>query len=79
MLKVVALYDTATTAFGQPIFVRALGEAIRSFIDECKNKESALGKHPADYTLHHLSDFDENTGDFTASAKTQIARGADHE
>lgn len=60
--KIVAIRDRAVDAFGQPIFVVALGQGIRSFMDEMNNKESSLAAHPEDYDLYHIGEFDEDTG-----------------
>ena len=43
-MKIYAIRDNAIEAYGQPIFVRAQGQAVRSFIDECNNTESQLNK-----------------------------------
>lgn len=62
MLKVCAVFDNAVEAYGQPIFVRALGEAIRSFQDEVANPESNMCRHRSDFALYHIGDYDEVQG-----------------
>lgn len=62
--NIVAVYDRKMDAFGQPIFVPALGVAIRSFQDEANNTTSEIHKHPEDYTLYHLGTYDDSTGQF---------------
>lgn len=63
-LYVVAVFDEAIGAFGSPISVKAKGESIRSFIDETKNPESMLAKHPSDFSLYHLAMYDDEKGSF---------------
>lgn len=63
-IQVVAVMDRALLAFGRPVFVPAVGAAVRSFADECNSKESELGKHPEDYELFHLAVFDDVIGRF---------------
>ena len=79
MHKVVSIFDQATLTYGRPVFVPALGAAIRSFQDEVSNQEnpSDLSRHPADFALHHVADFDDSTGTFINVADVRICRGAD--
>lgn len=60
--KVCAVRDRAVDGYGQPIFVVAQGQAIRSFIDEINNRESSMFNHPEDYDLYFLGDYDDDTG-----------------
>lgn len=73
--KVVCIRDRAADVFGQPVFVAALGQALRSFGDEINNKESQMSKHPDDYDLYELGEFDDNEGLFYANNPRQIAVG----
>jgi hypothetical protein len=77
--KVVSIFDQASLTFGRPVYVPALGSAIRSFQDEIQNNEqpSDLSRHPADFSLHHVADYDDNTGRFTNYEDVRIARGVD--
>jgi hypothetical protein len=63
---IVAVFDKASNAFGQPIFAPAKGVALRSFTDEVnKNYENnQMYHHPDDFTLYDLGMFDDNTGHF---------------
>lgn len=62
MKIVVAVRDRAVDAFGQPFFVAALGEALRSFGDEVNRSDSVLNAHPEDYDLYELGSFDDVNG-----------------
>lgn len=75
----VAVFDRASQLFQRPIFVRAPGEAVRSFTDEVNRKgdqASDLAKHPDDFDLYQLSLFDDNSGEF-AGTQTLLVRGKD--
>lgn len=63
-LVVVAVRDRAVDAFMNPFVVPSVGMAMRSFSDECNAKDSPMNKHPADYELHHLGFFDQESGEF---------------
>lgn len=60
--EICAVRDRAVDAFGQPIFVVAIGEAVRSFTDEVNNAQSPFNRHPGDYDLYHIGSFDDASG-----------------
>lgn len=76
---VCAVFDSAAALYGQPVFVPSVGVALRSFIDEVNNKESAMFGHPDDYTLFYVADFDDATGEFSLPERglVSLARGKD--
>lgn len=76
---VCAVFDSAVNAYGQPIFVPAVGAALRSFIDEVNSPDSAMGRHPEDYVLFHLADYNDETGEFLPTERgiVSLARGKD--
>lgn len=64
MLKVCAVRDSAVNAFLRPFYVPALGAAVRGFTDEVNRSDSEMGKHPEDYELFELGEFNEETATF---------------
>nr|QJB19931.1 MAG: nonstructural protein [Microvirus sp.] len=74
-----AVKDLAVQAYGDPFSVRAKGEAIRSFMDEANRTDgnSAIAKHPEDYELYHIANYDENLGEMIAVKSELIARAKD--
>ena len=76
---VCSVFDSAVSAFGQPIFVRAIGEGLRSFTDEVNRKapDNALAAHPEDYVFHLLGTFDDETGKFDQLEARVLCRGKD--
>ncbi|WNK13782.1 MAG: nonstructural protein [Microvirus sp.] len=78
MLQIVALFDQAVEAFGTPFFVPHIGSAVRSFTDEASNPESAIYKHPTDYSLYHIGTFDPASGALDSfEHKLRLARAQD--
>lgn len=74
-----AIFDSATQAYGRPIFVTARGAAVRSFIDEVNSPREGnnLNKHPDDFELHHVGFFNEQTGELRGVIPELICRGKD--
>lgn len=78
-MEIVAVRDRATEAYAQPIFVPALGVAIRSFQDEVNREDpnNNLNLHPEDFALFHLGTYDDNTGLFdTLEAPVGLLTGS---
>lgn len=61
-LKICAIKDRQLDSFITPFPMQSLGQAIRGFRDEVNNPQSDLHKHPEDYELYHIADFDQDTG-----------------
>ena len=62
MQIVCSVFDKAVEAFSPVMCVPARGAAVRSFMDECNNSQSALSRHPADYALYEVGEFHEQSG-----------------
>lgn len=64
-LQIIALRDIKANVYGQPMFVPNIGAAIRNFGDQVQDPNSGpLHKHPEDFELWHLGEYDDNDGSF---------------
>lgn len=61
ILQVFSVYDTKAEAFMPPVYMHSKGEMIRSFSDAANDSSSGIAKHPADYVLFHLGEWDNST------------------
>lgn len=61
-MKMYSIYDSKVKAYMQPFFMRTKGEVIRSLMNELQQADSNLAKHPGDYTLFEIADWDEQAG-----------------
>lgn len=71
-LQLFSVYDRASCSFGRPFYVPSSGVALRSFTDEVNNPQSDLAKHPSDYELHELGEFDDATAEFNLLVKPSL-------
>ena len=53
------VYDSKAEAYLPPIFFKTAGEALRVFADTCNDKNHQFNKHPGDFTLFAIGDFDD--------------------
>lgn len=61
--QIVSVHDMAAGAYGRPIYVLSLGQAIRSFQDEVNRvaPDNDMNRHPEDFRLFHLGIFNDAT------------------
>lgn len=74
LLQVFAVYDSKVEAYMSPFFMQSRGQAIRAFCDTAEDSNSQIGKHPADFTLFHLGEYDDSNASFSL-ASTPISLG----
>lgn len=58
--RIFSVYDTKSEAYLQPFFMSTSGQAIRAITDCANDPNHQFGRHPADYTLFDLGQFDDN-------------------
>jgi len=73
--KIYAVYDSKGEVYTPPFFDHAEGRALRTFADCCNDEGHQFGKHPEDYTLFNLGQYDDSTGTITQDKITSIATG----
>lgn len=61
-LKIFAVRDAKAEAFGNPFFFKTHGESIRAWDEAVNDAQSPFYKHPNDYTLFEIGEFDQQTG-----------------
>nr|QJB20537.1 MAG: nonstructural protein [Microvirus sp.] len=61
-LKVFSIRDAKVEAFMQPFFSQTTGSGIRLFTDSIEGPQNGFSKHPEDYALFELGEFDQETG-----------------
>ena len=61
-LVISAVFDSKAECFSVPIFTQARGVAVRGFSDAANNPDHDYGRHPADYTLFELGEYDQASG-----------------
>lgn len=56
--------DVKSEDWGKILQARTIGEMVRIVEDEVNSENSMLAKHPEDYTLFHVGEYDRNEGQF---------------
>lgn len=77
-VQLFAIRDSALNAYMNIWQAPTIGAANRIFNDEVNNADSAMNKHPDDYELFHLGEFDQDDGTLkTPKLPTSVARAKD--
>ena len=67
-----AVFDRKAEIYSQPFLEIKDGTAIRAVQDiVINNKDHAFAKHPKDFSLHRLGEFDECSGVITGKEKPE--------
>ena len=64
-VQIISVYDSKTKVFGQPQYFINIPTALRSWGDTVNNPQDTTYKHPEDFTLFHLGEYDDENGTFT--------------
>jgi len=64
-LKVFTVYDVKIGAYAKPFLMITKGEALRGWLDVVNDPSTNFNKHPEDYTLFEIGEWDDQTAMFT--------------
>lgn len=72
--QIFAVRDIKSQQFGNPNFIHNKGEALRTFADTVNQQDdkNLLNKHPEDFELYHLGEYNTDTGVITAIQPTAV-------
>lgn len=76
-LHVFAVRDNGAEMFLAPFYVRAKGEAVRTFIDLINDVKSPFSKAPHDFDLYSLGEWDDQNGEFSTAGILKLMSGLD--
>lgn len=61
---VFTVHDAKSEAYLPPFHLQTKGQAIRAFTDCVNDPNHQFAKHPEDYTLFELGEFDDHNGQY---------------
>lgn len=71
-----SIRDVKANSFGAPVLFSTPLDAVRAFSDLLSNSDTLFGKHPADFQLVYLADWDEVTGILKSREHVVLTDGA---
>ncbi len=64
IIKLFTIYDSKADAYLAPIHMQTTGQALRAFQDTVLDPTHAFSKHPEDYSLFSVGQFDDSNCKF---------------
>jgi hypothetical protein len=62
--KVFTIFDSKAEIFNNPFLAKTKAEGIRMFSDVANDNKSMISRHPEDYTLFEIGEYDDATGQY---------------
>lgn len=72
-----AIYDRASGIYDGPVPGHSDGQMIRKFSDLACSAEHEIGKHPDDYTLFRVGNWNDGTGELNDIPSEKLINGAE--
>lgn len=74
---IVAIRDIKTDSYFPPQFVRSIGGFLRQLADDLGTPQpgtlaETMSKHPGDFEVYHLGDWDDQNGTFDTTDNKQL-------
>lgn len=66
ILKVFAIHDAKAGFFQVPFLMTSVGQAIRAVTDLAADPSSMLARHPGDFSLYQIAEWDDASAMFSA-------------
>lgn len=73
ILEMFSVYDTKVKSYLAPMYARTLGEAFRVFSDIVNTADHQFHKHPDDYILFHVGQFDDSSAGLVQVIQSKVA------
>lgn len=61
IIKMFSVLDQKTGVFSHPFYEVTTGSAIRAFTDTVQTKDHPFNRHPDDYSLYFIGEYDDAT------------------
>jgi len=63
--KIFTVFDSKAEYYMQPFNFQTVGEALRAFMDTANDPTTTIGRHPGDFTLFQIGEWDNATATYT--------------
>lgn len=74
--SVYSVFDAKAAVYGVPFFMPKDGMAVRAFTDLANDSNTMCGKHPEDFTLFKIGEFDDATGQVVGNTPVAVVTAA---
>lgn len=79
-LQAFSVYDEKAQAYNTPFFQLQIAQAIRHFSDLSQDTKTTINRHPEDYSLYHIGEWDDDNASLTSFTEPRVqARASDYQ
>ncbi|AXL14697.1 nonstructural protein [Microviridae sp.] len=78
MLGLYTIHDIKAKAYAAPFTAKSNGEAIRMLMDTVNDNKTIIARHPGDFTLFKIGDFDPTSGQVAACNYEHLGMAIDY-
>lgn len=64
-----SIFDVKSDTYSPPFFKPAIGAALRDFEDLANDRNTTIGRHPEDFKLVQVGEFDDTSGAFVQGSQ----------
>lgn len=72
ILRVYGIRDLKAGAFAPPFFMQRDEMAVRAFSDAIQDPQHAMSRHPEDYHLFYLGEYNDESGSLVSAANGPV-------
>lgn len=72
-IKVYSIFDVKGGVYNTPFFQKEDGLAARAFADLANDPNTTVNRHPEDFSLFRIAEFDDNSGKIRSEMPVHIA------
>lgn len=76
--KMFSVFDSKAGNFSPPFFMVNVGAALRAFVDIANDRDTAIARHPEDYSLFLIGEFDDLTGEVKMQQHENLGNAASY-
>lgn len=74
-----SVFDVKSDTFSPPFWKATVGQAVRDFADVANDPNTTIGRHPEDYKLVQVGEFDDALGSFIQGSQlVSLGFATDH-
>lgn len=77
-LRAFAVFDVKSDSYSAPFWKSTVGQALRDFADLANNKDTTVGRHPEDFKLVQVGEFEDSSGVLFPCEPVSLGFATDH-
>jgi len=78
IVTVFSIFDEKAETYSPPFFMPQIGQGIRWFSDLVKDPSTHISKHPSDYKLYKIGEFNDVTSEIVSCNPVFLSNGIEH-